>query len=68
MAEKYSVNHTHSADERMTGAELRDHLRDFHGWSSGMLRKRGDIEGGRYALAWHENAHKTAHLDNPKGS
>jgi hypothetical protein len=66
--QKNNRTHTHPRGERLSGAALRDHLATSHGWSSAMLRKRGQIEGGRYAEAWHDNAHKTQHLDNPKGT
>lgn len=61
------IDHTHDRGERMTDETLRDHLAESHGWSFGMVAQRGFIEDGGYARAWHDNAHKTAHLDNPKG-
>lgn len=71
MAEKKRqtpVDHTHRGRVKMTNAALLEHLESSHGWTPDMVRQRGTIEGGSYARAWHQNAHKTAHLDNPRGT
>lgn len=59
--------HTNPKRGRMSDAELRDHLMESHGWSAAMYQQRGQWEQGDYPRSWHDNAHKTAYLDNPKG-
>jgi hypothetical protein len=50
----------------VVGESLLTHLVSHHGWTEGMVKRRGELDGGAYAQVWHLNTHDTAKLDPPE--
>lgn len=49
--------HTHSDGEEMSHAELLAHMIKYHGWTLGMIHKRGNTDEGAYVRHWHDREH-----------
>lgn len=61
MQPEHDVGHTHSPNEEMGVAELREHLAAEHGWNQNMI-KAGRCQGEagfQYMKHWHKDFHRT---------